>query len=114
MNEPTYDPVLDDAPESDKRAYWEVAFGLQAVDDLKPSKYVQELAEDHIRGEKTYYEIKEATANYYENPHHNPNEHDLIIHQKPPSRGGFKPRPGSYFEFLFSIISWATFGGTSS
>ena len=76
MNEPTYDPVLDNAPESDKRAYWEVAFGLQAVDNIKPSEYVQKLAEDHIRGEKTYYEVKEATSSYYENPHHNPSERE--------------------------------------
>lgn len=38
--EATYDPVLDDESPEKKQAYWEVAFGLQAVDGLEPSKYL--------------------------------------------------------------------------
>lgn len=65
---PTYDPVLDNDTPENKQKYWEVAFGLQAVDNLRPSHYVQNLAEEHIRGEKTYAEVTALTAKYYENP----------------------------------------------
>lgn len=66
--EPTYDQVLDNAAPEEKQKYWDVAFGLQEVDSLKPSAYVKDLAAEHIRGEKTYAEVTEATAKYYENP----------------------------------------------
>lgn len=74
--EPTYDRVLDDAPKEQKRAYWEVAFGLQAVDNLKPSKYVQELANEHIEGTKSYAEVQSATANYYDSSNHDASERE--------------------------------------
>lgn len=64
----TYDHVLDDATSSEKRAYWDVAFGLQKVDNLTPSAYVQELAKKHIKGEKSYATVVEDTTKYYENP----------------------------------------------
>lgn len=76
--ETTYDPVLDDAPSEQKRAYWEVAFGLQAVDSLKPSKYVQNLAGEHIRGDKTYAEVTEATTDYYQH-HHEATEQEADV-----------------------------------
>lgn len=66
--EATYDKVTDDKAPEQKRAYWEVAFGLQAVDNLKPSAYVRKLADEHIQGEKTYKQVTEATSAYYE--HH--------------------------------------------
>lgn len=66
--------MLDNAPEEQKRAYWEVAFGLQEVDNLKPSEYVRGLADEHIRGEKSYAEVQAATASYYENTGHNTSE----------------------------------------
>ena len=66
--EATYDRVDDNRNPEEKRAYWEVAFGLQAVDNLKPSAYVRKLADEHIRGEKTYAQVAEATSAYYE--HH--------------------------------------------
>lgn len=64
--EATYDPVLDDERPEKKQAYWEVAFGLQAVDGLRPSEYVRGLADEHVRGEKTYREVAEETARYYQ------------------------------------------------
>ena len=69
----TYNPVMDESSPEQKRAYWEVAFGLQDVDGLKPSKYVRELADKHIKGEKTYAQVAEETARYYEN-HSNADE----------------------------------------
>lgn len=73
--EATYDQVLDNESPEKKRAYWEIAFGLQAVDNLKPSEYVQNLADEHIRGERSYYEVTEATEQYYEH-HHNRDEQE--------------------------------------
>ena len=64
--EQTYDQVLDDANAETKRAYWDVAFGLQAVDNLKPSEYVRHLADEHVHGEKTYRQVTELTREYYE------------------------------------------------
>lgn len=70
----TYDPILDNDAPVIKQRYWDVAFGLQAVDNLKPSEYVKNLADEHIRGEKTYAEVTSLTARYYENPAADPDE----------------------------------------
>lgn len=64
--EATYDPVLDNDSPENKSKYWDVAFGLQAVDGLKPSAYVRGLAEEHIDGKKTYAEVTALTARYYQ------------------------------------------------
>ncbi|MBQ9180602.1 Fic family protein [Candidatus Saccharibacteria bacterium] len=61
----SYEPVLDDISPEQKRAYWQVAAGLQAVDGLEPSKYVQDLAKQHIEGKKTYNQVVQATDEYY-------------------------------------------------
>lgn len=62
----TYDHVTDDLSSAVKREYWDAAFGLQAVDNLRPSRYVQELAAEHVEGERTYAEVADLTRNYYE------------------------------------------------
>lgn len=61
----TYDKVLDDLSPEKKRENWDTAFGLQAVDNLRPSKYMQDLANQHIEGEKSYYEVSEELQSYY-------------------------------------------------
>lgn len=66
MNEISYDKILDEKSPKIKQLYWNIAFGLQIVDGLKPSKYMQELAEDHIAGEKTYYQVKDEIISYYQ------------------------------------------------
>ena len=38
---------------------WEMAIGLQEVDNLKPSKYLEKLAIDNIEGNKSLYEVEE-------------------------------------------------------
>ena len=65
--EPTYDPVLDDIDKTTKREYWDAAFGLQAVDDIRPTEYMKHLADEHISGKKSYYEISEEVNHHYEN-----------------------------------------------
>ena len=65
--EPTYSPVTDNLPSEEKREYWDVAFGLQAVDGLAPSRYMKTLAAEHVSGEKTYEEVATEVKTYYEN-----------------------------------------------
>ena len=50
---------------AEKRDNWYVSFGLQAVDGLKPSKYLVGLAEDHIAGDKTYAQVAASVEEYY-------------------------------------------------
>lgn len=44
---------------------WRVAIGLQAVDGLKTSAYLQELARRNIEGEITIGEVKTLIDQYY-------------------------------------------------
>lgn len=44
---------------------WEMAIGLQEVDNLKPSKYLEKLAIDNIEGNKSIYEVEEELKKYY-------------------------------------------------
>jgi len=61
----SYETINDNLPAKDRQEYWEAAFGLQAVDDLKPSKYLEELSKEHIDGQKTYVEVARELDNYY-------------------------------------------------
>ena len=65
MNEVNYDKVLDEKNPRIKQLYWNISFGLQEVDGLKPSKYMIELSNDHVNGIKTYHEVKEEIETYY-------------------------------------------------
>ena len=64
MNEKTYNEVLDEKSPKVKQLYWNIAFGLQDVDRLKPSKYMVELTNEHIDGKKTYKEVKDNITSY--------------------------------------------------
>ena len=48
-----------------KQSEWDMAIGLQAVDNLKPSKYLEELLQENITGEKTIYEVEHELKQYY-------------------------------------------------
>lgn len=76
----TYTQVDDNLDPKLKREYWDVAFGLQAVDGLKPSKYLESLSEEHVKGAKSYEEVSEAVTNYYhENQQSSPaKEADIV------------------------------------
>ncbi len=65
MDEITYDKVQEESNPKVKQLYWNIAFGLQDVDGLKPSKYMQELSEEHIQGKKTYQEVQNEITSYY-------------------------------------------------
>ncbi|MBQ3352743.1 Fic family protein [Candidatus Saccharibacteria bacterium] len=75
----TYDPILDNDSPENKQKYWEVAFGLQAVDNLKPSSYVRSLAREHTAGTKSYAEVTELTRDYYNKHNASPDEHEADI-----------------------------------
>lgn len=48
-----------------KQLYWDMAIGLQEVDDLKPSKYLEKLLQENVTGEKTIYEVEHELKRYY-------------------------------------------------
>ena len=50
----------------EKTKLWETAIGLQDVDGLKPSKYLIEIAKEHIEGAIDIYEAKDKINQYYE------------------------------------------------
>ena len=53
-------------PQKKERAEaWSVAIGLQAVDGLKPSEYLQQTARRNIEGEITIDEARELVKEYY-------------------------------------------------
>ena len=53
-------------PEKKERAEaWRVAIGLQAVDGLKTSEYLQETARRNIEGEITIDEARQLVKEYY-------------------------------------------------
>lgn len=48
-----------------KQLEWDMAIGLQKVDNLKPSKYLEKLLQENIIGEKTIYEVENELKQYY-------------------------------------------------
>ena len=48
-----------------KQLQWDMAIGLQAVDNLKPSKYLEKLLEENIEGNLTIEEVEKELREYY-------------------------------------------------
>ncbi len=48
-----------------KQLQWDMAIGLQKVDNLKPSKYLEKLLQENVTGEKTIYEVEYELKQYY-------------------------------------------------
>ncbi len=65
MDEINYDKVEEETNPKIKQLYWNIAFGLQDVDGIKPSKYMKKLSEEHIKGQKTYQEVQNEINSYY-------------------------------------------------
>ena len=54
-------------PQKRERGYaWQTAIGLQAVDGLKPSKYLIDTARKHIEGDITIDEVQQLIKSYYD------------------------------------------------
>lgn len=48
-----------------KQLKWDMAIGLQEVDNLKPSKYFEKLTRENIEGNKTLEQVKQELKEYY-------------------------------------------------
>jgi fido (protein-threonine AMPylation protein) len=48
-----------------KQLQWDMAIGLQEVDNLKPSKYLEKLLKENIAGEMTIGEVEQSLKEYY-------------------------------------------------
>ncbi len=68
MNKDPFEEYLKDSePDKISKGYvWSTAVGLQAVDGLKPSKYLIDTAISNIEGEITLKEAQELIDSYYE------------------------------------------------
>ena len=62
-----YERIGETEDSKQKQLNWNIAFGLQAVDNLKPSKYMVKLATENIIGKKSYEIVEEEIKQYYEN-----------------------------------------------
>ena len=62
-----------------KRLQWDMAIGLQKVDNLKPSKYLEQISEKNILGELTIEEVEQSLKEYYvaKESQHNINHDEL-------------------------------------
>jgi hypothetical protein len=58
-----------DPQEKERAEAWRVAIGLQAVDGLKVSDYLLELAQKNIEGEISMEEVDKLLDEYYEEKH---------------------------------------------
>lgn len=71
MSERELDSSINDYIETEppknyaKQLQWDMAIGLQAVDNLSPSKYLEKLLQENVTGEKTIYEVEYELKQYY-------------------------------------------------
>ncbi len=61
-----YKVISEHGVKYQKQLYWNLAFGLQKVDNLTPSKYMKELVNKSITGEINNHELEEKLQKYYE------------------------------------------------
>ena len=90
MSERDLDSSINDYIETEtpnnyvKQQEWDMAIGLQEVDNLKPSKYLKKLLQENVTGEKTIYEVEKELKEYYvekeknNDVNHNEFECDLV------------------------------------
>ena len=60
-----------------KQLQWDMAKGLQRVDNLKPSKYLEQISEKNILGELTLEEVEQSLKEYYTTKEKNINHNEL-------------------------------------
>ena len=73
-----YELVSESNDREYKKSIWDAAIGLQAVDGLKPSKYLRKLADENIAGKKTYEEIDEDLQKEYGTSKSRQQEADVV------------------------------------
>ncbi len=62
-----YEKIGETEDSKQRQLNWNVAFGLQAVDNLMPSEYMTQLATENIIGNKSYETVEEEVKQYYKN-----------------------------------------------
>ena len=62
-----YEKIGETKDSKERQLNWNIAFGLQAVDNLTPSKYMIDLATENIIGNKSYEIVEKEVKQYYEN-----------------------------------------------
>ena len=67
MVKSTYDKIENNYSKQEKRNNWETGIGLNKVDGLVPSEYLQELIEEFVEEKSTYKEIENKLNIYYKN-----------------------------------------------
>ena len=73
-----YEIIPESKNQNYKRNIWDAAIGLQAVDGLKPSKYLRKLADENIAGKKTYEEIDKDLKKKYGTDKSHQHEADTV------------------------------------
>lgn len=61
----SYELVERSLDSATKRAYWNLAMGLQQVDGLTPSAYLRKLADGHVAGKYTLADTAAMLRAYY-------------------------------------------------
>ncbi len=51
--------------EYNKQIQWDMAIGLQEIDNLNPSKYLRELLKENVNGKKTITQVEKELRQYY-------------------------------------------------
>ncbi|AWW28394.1 Fic family protein [Acetobacterium sp. KB-1] len=63
----TYQVIEETKDRSQKEKYWNIGFGLNKIDQLRPSEYLtNELLPDHFSGKLSYQEVENALVNHYQ------------------------------------------------
>ncbi len=62
-----YERIGETEDSKQRQLNWNIAFGLQTVDNLIPSKYMVDLATENIIGKKGYDIVEKEIKEYYEN-----------------------------------------------
>ena len=61
----TYDKIVETKDSKIKQLRWDMATGLQKIDNLEPSKYLKTLIKDNVNNKITVDEVEEAVHEYY-------------------------------------------------
>lgn len=62
-----YEKIGETEDAKQRQTNWNIAFGLQEVDNLFPSKYMVSLAKENIIGNKDYETVEKDIQGYYQN-----------------------------------------------
>ena len=93
--QPTYNIDNPHLSYEDKQELWETGFGLQKVDGLAPSVYMEELADRQARGEYTYEQVYQEITKYHQSTDASTQEADIVSLRivEMLSQNGFSLRP---------------------